>query len=118
MLDALSDILTRLSVKGTLYFRTSFSSTWGLEVPPFENAARFHFAHRGTCKVMINKTGENLVLAQGDLVIIPHGASHSLFAKIPRPTKFCHWIAFWKSPVIRATAFWFMVAVIWKRKLN
>lgn len=85
MLDALSDILTRLSVKGTLYFRTSFTSTWGLEVPPFENAARFHFAHRGTCKVMINKTGENLVLAQGDLVIIPHGASHSLFCENTSP---------------------------------
>ncbi|MGB0506045.1 MAG: cupin domain-containing protein, partial [Pikeienuella sp.] len=44
MLDLLSDILTRLSVKGALYFRTSFTPPWGVEVPAFENVARFHFA--------------------------------------------------------------------------
>lgn len=80
MLDLLSDILTRLSVKGTLYFRTAFTPPWGVEVPTFENVARFHFAHRGDCMVRISDTGETLMLAQGDLVIIPHGAGHSLYS--------------------------------------
>lgn len=85
MLDLLSDILTRLSVKGTLYFRTSFTPPWGVEVPAFENVARFHFAHRGNCMVRIIDTGETLMLAQGDLVIIPHGASHSLYSEQTNP---------------------------------
>jgi AraC family transcriptional regulator, activator of mtrCDE len=79
MLDLLSDILTRLAVKGTLYFRTSFSTPWGLQVPAFENVARFHFVHRGDCLVKINRTGEVQALTQGDLVIIPHGAAHALY---------------------------------------
>ncbi len=79
MLDLLSDILTRLSVKGTLYFRTSFTSPWGVEVPAYQNVARFHFAHRGDCMVRIAGTDETLMLAQGDLVIVPHGAGHSLY---------------------------------------
>ena len=39
MLDFLSDILTKLSLQGTLYFRTSFTEPWGVQVPAFENVA-------------------------------------------------------------------------------
>ncbi|WP_284165476.1 AraC family transcriptional regulator [Frigidibacter sp. SD6-1] len=78
MLDLLSDILTRLSLRGTLYFRTSFSEPWGVKVPPYRNVARFHYAHRGDCLVHVPETGQTLMLAQGDLAIIPHGAAHVL----------------------------------------
>ena len=79
MLDLLSDILTNLSMRGTLYFRTSFTKPWGVAVPSYENVARFHFAHRGSCLVKVDGLEEPLTLAQGDLVIIPHGASHDLY---------------------------------------
>lgn len=79
MLDTLSDILVRLSVEGTLYFRTSFTHPWGVAVPDYENVARFHLAHRGGCMVRVSTTGETIELAQGDLVIIPHGAAHDIF---------------------------------------
>ncbi len=79
MLDTLSDILSRLSLAGTLYFRTSFSSPWGVAVPPFEKVARFHFAHRGECVVRIEASGETVRLAQGDLIIIPNGSAHDLY---------------------------------------
>ncbi len=69
ILDLLGDILTRLSVEGTLYFRMSFTAPWGVEVPAFQNVARFHFAHCGDCMVRITATDETLMLAQGDLVI-------------------------------------------------
>lgn len=80
MLDLLSDILVRLSIKGTLYFRTCFTAPWGVEVPAHQNVARFHFAHRGDCMVRLTQSDETLMLAQGDLVIIPHGAGHSLYS--------------------------------------
>ena len=79
MLDLLSDILTSLSMRGTLYFRTSFTKPWGVAVPSYENVARFHYAHRGGCLVSVDGTGTPVSLAQGDLVIIPHGSSHDLF---------------------------------------
>ncbi|WP_298835897.1 AraC family transcriptional regulator [uncultured Roseobacter sp.] len=79
MLDLLSDILTNLSMRGTIYFRTSFTKPWGVAVPKYENVARFHFAHRGSCLVRVEGVGEPVDLAQGDLVIIPHGAPHALY---------------------------------------
>ncbi|WP_299553464.1 AraC family transcriptional regulator [uncultured Tateyamaria sp.] len=80
MLDPLSDILTRLTLNGTLYFRTSFTPPWGVAVPEYENVARFHFAHRGDCRVRIKPTDTLVTLAQGDLIIIPHGAAHDLIS--------------------------------------
>ncbi len=79
MLDLLSHILTNLSMSGTLYFRTSFTKPWGVAVPKYQNVARFHFAHRGSCLVRIEGTDTIVDLAQGDLLIIPHGAPHSLY---------------------------------------
>ncbi|WP_299656364.1 AraC family transcriptional regulator [uncultured Tateyamaria sp.] len=78
MLDPLSDILTRLTLNGTLYFRTAFTPPWGIAVPAYENVARFHFAHRGDCRVRICSTDTTVTVAQGDLIIIPHGAAHDL----------------------------------------
>ncbi|MQY43222.1 helix-turn-helix domain-containing protein [Epibacterium sp. SM1969] len=80
MIDTLSDIFSKLSVQGTLYFRTSFSGQWGVAVPAFENVARFHFAHRGDCVVHLPDNGRAIHLAQGDLMIIPHGARHDLIS--------------------------------------
>ncbi|WP_299893010.1 AraC family transcriptional regulator [uncultured Ruegeria sp.] len=79
MLDLLSDILTSLSLRGSLYFRTSFTKPWGVAVPSFKNVARFHFAHRGGCLVLVDGVEEPVSLAQGDLIIIPHGTSHDLY---------------------------------------
>ncbi len=79
MLDLLSDILTKLSVRGALYFRTSLTTPWGIEVPKFENVARFHFAHRGNCLIEVKGYEKVVALEQGDLLIIPHGASHKLY---------------------------------------
>ncbi len=86
MLETLSDILSRLSLKGTLCFRTSFTSPWGVAVPSYENVARFYYAHRGESMLRIRETGDVVRVAQGDLVIVPHGAAHDLYcgyAKAP-----------------------------------
>lgn len=78
-MDILSDILSRLRVSGTLYFRTSFTSPWSVRVPSFENVARFHFAHKGSCFVRVEGATDAVLLEQGDLIIIPRGASHTLY---------------------------------------
>jgi AraC family transcriptional regulator, activator of mtrCDE len=78
-MDLLSDILSNLKLKGTLYFRTSFTSPWSIRVPAFQKVSRFHFAHRGRCLVRIHPDNDAVLLEQGDLVIITHGAAHTLF---------------------------------------
>lgn len=78
-MDLLSDILSRMQLSGTLYFRTSFTSPWSIVVPAFEKVARFHFAHKGRCLVRIEPEKPPILLEQGDLVIIMRGATHKLY---------------------------------------
>lgn len=78
-MDLLSDILAHMRLKGTLYFRTSFTSPWSVRVPSFDNVARFHFAHKGSCFVRVEGDADPIPLGQGDLVIIMRGASHTLY---------------------------------------
>lgn len=85
MLDLLSDILTRLDLRGTLYFRTSFTEPWGVQVPAFQSVARFHYVHRGECVVRVNGEAAETRLAQGDLVLVPHGRAHTLTCRHSGP---------------------------------
>ncbi|ASM75467.1 RCS-specific HTH-type transcriptional activator RclR (plasmid) [Pseudosulfitobacter pseudonitzschiae] len=85
MFDLLSDILTRLSLRGTLYFRTSFTEPWGVRVPAFRDVARFHFAHRGEALVRVAGVPVPVHLAQGDLIVIPHGTAHVLSCRHTGP---------------------------------
>lgn len=85
MLDLLSDILTRLSLRGTLYFRTSFSEPWGVKVPAFADVARFHYVHRGECVLTVEGGDDRVRLSQGDLVLVPHGRSHTLSCRHSGP---------------------------------
>ena len=77
-MDLLSDILKLMRLSGTLYFRTAFTSPWGVEVPAFENVARFHYVHRGRCFVTIDGQHSKICLEQGDLIVIMYGAGHIL----------------------------------------
>ena len=76
-MDALTDILNTLRLSSSLYFRTELTSPWGIEVPVKEKVARFHIVIRGQCWLQIDGD-EGRYLSNGDLVVIPHGASHRL----------------------------------------
>lgn len=78
-MDLLSDILSHIQLRGTLYFRTSFTSPWSVKVPAYENVARFHFAHQGRCLIRTEKDKPAVLLEQGDLLIITRGAAHTLY---------------------------------------
>jgi len=76
-MDILSDIFETLGLKGTLYFRTDFSGNWGVVVPDFAEAARFHLVVQGVCHVRLN-SGDTVCLRAGDMILIPQGCSHIL----------------------------------------
>ncbi|MEM7259543.1 MAG: AraC family transcriptional regulator [Pseudomonadota bacterium] len=77
-MDLLSDVLKIVKLSGTLYFRTSFSSPWGVQVPPFQNVSRFHYVHRGRCFARVDNHPDTVLLDQGDLIIINAGSGHCL----------------------------------------
>lgn len=76
--DALTQILNLLRLRGTVYFHTNFTAPWSVRVPAYRNVARFHLALRGTAWVRVEGVPLPLELSDGDLVVIPHGASHIL----------------------------------------
>ncbi|MEP3890568.1 MAG: AraC family transcriptional regulator [Hellea sp.] len=76
-MDLLSDILDTLNMRGVFYFQTSFGGKWGVTVPDYQQAARFHYVVQGQLHVQPS-SGESLILGPGDLILIPHGRSHIL----------------------------------------
>lgn len=77
-MDVLSEILSAVKLKGSLYFRTEFSPPWGLRVPAMESVARFHVLTRGVGYVRITGVEGALRMEAGDLIVIAHGAEHVL----------------------------------------
>ena len=76
-MDVLSDILELVRFRGCLYFDTRFHEPWGIEVPSFKKVARFHMAIGGSCWFRVGPE-EPMRLNAGEMVVIPHGASHIL----------------------------------------
>ncbi len=74
-MDVLTEILNTLRLSSSLYFRTELTSPWGITVPASGNVARFHIVIRGECWLQIEGQ-DSMHMSNGDLVIIPHGASH------------------------------------------
>ena len=77
-MDVLSDILDTLRFRSALYFTTEFRPPWGVAVPRYSNVARFHLVMDGACWVRVGNEKAADKLVTGDLVMIPHGAAHTL----------------------------------------
>lgn len=87
-MDVLTDILNSLRLRGHLYFRTELTAPWGIHVPRQHNVARFHIVIRGNGWIKVDDQSESIAMANGDLVVIPHGAGHTILdvpATAPRP---------------------------------
>jgi AraC-like DNA-binding protein len=75
--DVLSDVLDTVDLKAALYFRTEYYPPFGVQVPAYKRAARFHLVMQGRCSVSLDQ-GRGVELAAGDLVLIPNGGAHKL----------------------------------------
>lgn len=83
-MDVLSDVLDTVGLRGTLYFRTCSSPPWGVRVPQYQSAARFHLVARGRCLVNF-ENGTQVQLEAGDMIVIPRGAPHVLTDRADSP---------------------------------
>lgn len=78
-MDILTDILDTLRFQGSLYFLTELTSPWSIYVPEKPNVARFHIVIRGQGWVQVEEESKaDLAMANGDLVVVPHGAAHTI----------------------------------------
>lgn len=75
-MDVLADVLSSNQIGGTVFARSELPAPWGMLFEPASRAA-LHIVAKGSCWLR-TKGQAPLHLAQGDVVLLPHGAGHSL----------------------------------------
>ena len=86
-MDILTDILDTLRFNGSLYFRTELTSPWSIAVPQKAGVARFHIVIRGQGWLKVDESGEAIPVANGDLVVVTHGAAHTILDNLETPSR-------------------------------
>lgn len=76
-MDALTDILYSLRLKGAVYFRCELNSPWGMDIGR-TTVAEFHVIVRGGCWLKMADADAPIFLQAGDVVLFPHGHAHVL----------------------------------------
>jgi AraC family transcriptional activator of mtrCDE len=74
-MDLLTDVLSTLRLRGTVYFHADFHSPWGMDIKGGQ-FANFHIVTAGQCWVSWENQDGALLLNEGDLVVFPHGQRH------------------------------------------
>jgi AraC-like DNA-binding protein len=77
VMDVLADVLSAARIGGTVFARSELTGPWGMAFEPASRAG-LHIVARGSCWLRLRGKGSHLHLAQGDVVLLPHGAGHSL----------------------------------------
>jgi len=89
-MDAFSEVLSGVRLKGAMFFTAEFSSPWRLSTPHCRVLAKsvapdaphilvYHFVVEGTARARV-EDGEDIELTPGDIVVFPHGDPHHLSA--------------------------------------
>ena len=89
-MDAFSEILAAVKLKGALYFSADFSSPWNVSSPPSKELAPalapgaphlliYHLVVEGKA-LACTKDGKVLALEPGDIVVFPHGDPNQLMS--------------------------------------
>ena len=73
--DILGDVLRRVALRATVYFKADFGTPWGMAIPD-KDVAAFHIVVKGRCAARLD--GQWVTLEQGSMVLVPHGAAHAL----------------------------------------
>ena len=86
-MDILTDILDTLRFNGSLYFRTELTTPWSIHVPAKPGVARFHIVIRGQGWLRVEGQEQPLSITNGDLVVVPHGAAHTILDDLDTPER-------------------------------
>jgi AraC-like DNA-binding protein len=87
-MDALSEALTSVRMTGAIFYHAECTAPWGFSVPPLHKVAHvlapgterlvsYHLVTDG--KAIVRFQGEeDIAIAAGDILIIPHGDAHTV----------------------------------------
>jgi AraC-like DNA-binding protein len=89
-MDAFSEVLSGVRLKGAMFFSAEFSAPWRISTPHCRVLAPvlapgaphivvYHFVVEGTAQARV-EGGTDLELSPGDIVVFPHGDPHHLSA--------------------------------------
>ena len=89
-MDAFSEVLSGVRLKGALFFSAEFSAPWQLSTPHCRVLAPtlapgaphiviYHFVVEGAARACV-EGGPDIELSPGDIVVFPHGDPHHLSA--------------------------------------
>ena len=89
-MDAFSEVLSGVRLKGAMFFSAEFSAPWRLSTPHGRVLAPalapdaphilvYHFVVEGTARARV-EGGTDVELSPGDIVVFPHGDPHHLSA--------------------------------------
>jgi AraC-like DNA-binding protein len=76
--DVLADVLEATRTGGTVFARATLGAPWALRCDPVDLAA-FHVMARGSCTIRFDHGADPVVLATGDVALLPHGHGHTLY---------------------------------------
>ncbi len=76
-MDVLADVLSATRIDGTIFSHRRFPAPWGVSFEPAARAS-FHVVIDGRMWLRSDALEQPLALEQGDIVLLPHGAGHSL----------------------------------------
>ena len=76
-MDVLADVLSATRIGGTIYARSRLWAPWGMAFAPAVRAG-FHIVLEGSMWLRVSGREAPMALHQGDVVLLPHGAGHSL----------------------------------------
>ncbi len=91
-MDALSEILRGVVLKGALYFNAEFSAPWGFRTPATAELAQlltpgaphlmiYHFLIEGSGIVRLDGDRE-IALTAGDVIVVTHGDPHEMCSAV------------------------------------
>jgi len=73
--DAVSDVLRTFGVRSTILCISELGAPWAFSVP-VAPVAKFHIVLNG--QALLDAGESSIALAEGDLVVLPHGVGHTL----------------------------------------
>ncbi|HET6387128.1 MAG TPA: AraC family transcriptional regulator [Armatimonadota bacterium] len=85
-MDVLSDVLTMVRLQSAIHFCPELSAPWGVEFPRQSDRAVFYVLSRGSCYLEVEGLESPEALAGGDVVMMPHGAPHTLRDRLQSPS--------------------------------
>src|SRR6185369_4957900 len=91
-MDAFSEILRGVALKGALYFNAEFSAPWGFNTPAIAEMAQllapdaphlmiYHFLIEGSGIVRLDDDLK-IELTAGDVIVVTHGDRHELCSAV------------------------------------